>query len=523
MWRRNLLAVAASVALLAPGWLGGNGLTLLVALVPMLWLSSRAEFSKRGWWSTFWWVLLMCVGWNLSTVMWIGNSTPVGPIAATLASSTLTMIAFMTFHTVSNKASKALAYTVLVSLWITLEHAYTVSDFSWPWLLLGNGLSNDIWVVQWYEYCGLFGGTLWILLSNIMIFEAWQSRQISKLIVAKLVVFVPIIVSLTIFFTYEEPQEESVFVSVVQPNVDCYNKFNGNKESQRRNLIDLISQLPEQSEFVLMPETTIPDYYWESRLDKMSFINELRDTLRSRLPHAIIITGTNTMMSYDEGEQSETARKSRSKGGGYYDVFNSAIGITSQREDSYQLHHKVKLVIGVENTPTWIFKLFSFFVVDLGGIVGQIGRGVEANVFEHNGVKVGPAICYEGLYGDFFGGFVRGGAEFMGIISNDGWWGDTAGHRHLYSMSSLRAVESRRSIARSANTGISGFINSRGDNLEMLSWEQRGTITREVWLNDRMTLYTRYGDYVAHVAQFLAALSLLYYLAYRIKRRNYLD
>ena len=77
----------------------------------------------------------------------------------------------MTFHAVSKKAPKALSYTLLVTLWIALEYFYMQSDFSWPWLLLGNGFSNDLWAVQWYEYTGIFGGSLWVLISNLSIFE----------------------------------------------------------------------------------------------------------------------------------------------------------------------------------------------------------------------------------------------------------------------------------------------------------------------------------------------------------------
>ena len=87
------------------------------------------------------------------------------------------------------------------------------------------------------------------------------------------------------------------------------------------------------------------------------------------------------------------------------------------------------------------------------------------------------AICYEGLYGDFYGDFVRRGAQFMAIISNDGWWGDTPGYKHLFTISRLRAVEHRRAIARSANTGMSGFISARGDIGQTLGWEKRGVLT----------------------------------------------
>ena len=110
------------------------------------------------------------------------------------------------------------------------------------------------------------------------------------------------------------------------------------------------------------------------------------------------------------------------------------------------------------------------------------------------GVRAGPAICYEAVYGEYFTEFVRNGAQVMCVISNDGWWRDTPGHRYLFAYSRLRAVENRRSIARSANTGISGFIDQRGDVLQKLGWDQRGALTDSLSLNDRMTFYTRYGD-----------------------------
>ncbi len=132
-------------------------------------------------------------------------------------------------------------------------------------------------------------------------------------------------------------------------------------------------------------------------------------------------------------------------------------------------------MIGVENTPTWVFDVLKFLVIDLGGTLGQIGMGQHGTAFGHAGATVGPAICYEGLYGDFCGDFVRRGAQFLAIISNDGWWGDTPGYKHLFSISRLRAIEHRRAIARSANTGQSGFISARGNVGQTLGWEQRGS------------------------------------------------
>ena len=110
----------------------------------------------------------------------------------------------------------------------------------------------------------------------------------------------------------------------------------------------------------------------------------------------------------------------------------------------------------------------------------------------------------------------------MAITSNDGWWRDTPGYKHLFTISRLRAIEHRRAIARSANTGKSGFISARGDVGQTLGWEQRGVITAEVPLNSELTFYTRYGDCLARISEYILLLSVLYYVAYRYKRRNHL-
>ena len=109
------------------------------------------------------------------------------------------------------------------------------------------------------------------------------------------------------------------------------------------------------------------------------------------------------------------------------------------------------------------------------------------------------------------------------MISNDGWWGNTPGHKRLFDFCRLRAIETRRAIARSANTGISGFISPRGDVVgDRLEWDEQGILTAEVELRDEQTIYTRYGDWVARISCFIAILSLLYYVAYRVRRRNHL-
>ncbi|WP_295938676.1 apolipoprotein N-acyltransferase [uncultured Alistipes sp.] len=524
---RRLAAVILSVILLSPAWLGMTGLTLPLALVPLLWISASYDASRRSWWCVFGWALLTIALWNIATIWWIWYATPIGPVAATLASSFFNMIAFMLFHTVSKKGPKALAYTLLAASWIATEYWYTIGDFSWPWLILGNGFSHDVWLVQWYEYTGVFGGSLWVILCNILFFEALRARRnIRRWIAAAAMLLFPAAVSLGIWWSWRQPDQGVARVSIIQPNVDVYDKFHGDTEWQERNIIDLMEQVPAGVQFILLPETSVPNDYWEPGLSDYRFTGErgvfwqeLTDSLRSSHPGALLVAGVGTRRFYPAGSQTRTARPDHF-GQGYFDRFNTSVGLDSAGRA--QLHHKGKLVIGVENTPTWVFDALKFLVIDLGGVVGQLGMGQHGTAFEHAGMRMGPAICYEGLYGDFYGDFVRRGAQFMAIVSNDGWWGDTPGYTHLFSISRLRAIEHRRAVARSANTGMSGFISARGNVGQTLGWDKRGVLTADVRLDSKLTFYTRYGDYLGRISQLLMLLCVLYYIAYRVKKKNHL-
>ena len=516
---RRLIAVLISVVTLSLGWLSLTGLALPIALVPLLWISHSAENSKKGWWQTFRYALLTFVLWNVVTVWWIWNASPVGPIAATIVSSALSMIAFMGYHTILKRASKKLAYTLLVALWITLEYWYTTSDISWPWLLLGNGFSNDIWAIQWYEYTGLFGGSLWVLCSNIAIFEAYLSRKRWAIARAGIITILPIIISSIIYLTYKEPNDNSITVTVVQPNVHHGDKNKPSDKEQEQNLLSLASKSPSNVDYIVMPECAIPKYIQEPALDNNLFVNKIHNLLNSKYPTAEVVAGGSTLKFYRDGEETTTARTN--KDGSRYDIFNSALYIHAKRPST--VHHKERLVIGTESMPVkWLFEWLDFLVIDLGGSMGELGRGTERVVSHGDKATIGAAICYEALYGAYYGEFINNGAEAMFVISNDCWWDNTPGYRHLFSMSAIRAVEHRRAIARSANTGISGFISSRGDHLETLGWDQRGVLTAKVPLNSEKTIYTIYGDIIARIAQFVTLLSLLYYMVWRVRKRHHI-
>ena len=514
----------ASALLLSIPWEGASCITLFVGLLPLLLVSAQYTPSWRDTLSMLGWATLTFVLWNIATIWWVWNATPIGPVAATFFSTWWSLLAFMAYHIVSKHAPKALAYVTFVTAWIAGEYLYTQAPaLSFPWLSLGNGFADDTWAVQWYEYTGAFGGSLWVLLVNILAFEACLTMHKKAWIATTLAIVIPIGVSIALFYKYEPDGEkysslDTMTVSVVQPNIPCYEKFNHSAKAQQDNLMALLAEAPDSAEFVLMPETALAEVINDRQPEMSPVVNRISDYLRSEKPATMVITGGETVRYYGQSKGSETARR---RGNFYMDIFNSSLGIDSTSD--VQIHHKGKLVVGVETIPAWLRKTGNLFAIDLGGTFGQLGIGESCTPFEHNGKKVAPAICYEGLYGNHMAEFARNGADALFVVSNDGWWGNTLGHRYLFKFCRLRAIELRRDVARSANTGISGFITMQGEDTQRLEWDKRGVLTSDIRLNKELTFYAKYGDYIGRLSLYIAVLCLLYFVAYCVKKKFYLN
>lgn len=525
MLRYKWLLCIIGALLFSAGWYDTSGLFMLAALVPLLLISRSYDSSRRSLWKVAGWAALTFGLWNVACAWWVWYAAEIGTIASTVAQMLLFGGTFTIYHYINKRARPGIAYTILVCGWIAAEYLYLTGEISFPWILIGNGFAYDTWAVQWYEYTGVFGGTLWVLAANLFIFETIVKRSRKWLIASAALIVVPLIVSLVMFLTYREPEGQKATVTVVQPNIDPYGeKFSLSQEEQLLNLTELASLAPTDVDIIAMPETAIDDYIWEDNVWASPSMLRLREFMRTNYPQAELVTGAMTRRLYaTEREKTETARP---WGDYWFDAYNSAVTVDTSATVS--IHHKVKLVIGAEKMPYMnILKPMASFIVDLGGTTGRLGIDNRKTVFRHKGadgreIAYAAPICYESVYGEHFAAFTERGAQMMLIITNDGWWHDTPGHRQHFAFARLRAIETRRFIARSANTGISGFIDPRGDVRETLGWEQRGALTDTLTLNRKVTLYARYGDYIGRICSYVFVLGLLYYIAYRFRRRSHL-
>ena len=536
-----LLSVLSGL-LLAFAWFP-NGLLpfIFIAFVPLLILEHSLFLKPKCKKSLLFFALtyLTFFIWNVCTTWWVKNASYGGAAMAIIANSLLMTIVFMLFHKVKKRIGNKWAPAIFICFWITFEFLHLDWDLTWPWLTLGNIFANTPSLIQWYEYTGVFGGSLLILLVNFSVFQLVNiskinsievegdfkikfiySRKIVGIII--LLLIVPILISKLIlaFYTPTNPeQKQTCKVVVVQPNIDPYKeKFTSSYQGQLQKMIQLaIQKTDSTTDYLIFPETALTEDIWENEFAKSYSIQTLKSHLKNFSKLKIII-GAATGKIYKPNElKSITARKFTQENA-FYDSYNTALQIDSS--NLIQTYHKSKLVPGVEMMPfPFIFKYIEKFAINLGGTSGSLGKQAERTVFNScdNLTKVAPVICYESIYGEYVGTYVKNGAHFISIITNDGWWGDTPGYKQHLKYASLRAIENRRWVVRSANTGVSCFINPQGEILQATSWWTPAVISQGIELKNELTFYTKYGDYIARITMYISLLLIIYSCLIRFK------
>lgn len=523
---RLLLSVVSGV-LLSLAWLGFPGWIMFVAFLPLFtvekyFTENTLEFRGVSFWGH---ALITVFIWNILTTWWIMHATILGAVLAVVANSFLMSMVLWLAHTARRRYKSYLGYIALIVFWISFEYFHFHWDIEWPWLQLGNGFANNVKLIQWYEFTGAFGGTLWVLTINVLLFkllEQIRNSEKRESMITSLaflaVLITPIMVSMIMYSSYKEKVAPKA-VTIVQPNIDPYSeKYDMEAETAKKNTFLRLAQSvsTDETDFIIGPETVYENpYYWdEAKLKSNVFLNDMERFLLN-YPKAQMVFGVSSFKVYNNpGEVTGTARTSD---GLSYDRFNTALYLN--RNNEVQIYHKSKLVVGVEKMPFMNYLGFiNDIVINIGGTTGSLGRQEEASVFvARDSTKIAPVICYESVFGEYVTDYVKKGAGLIFIITNDGWWKNTPGYHQHMSFARLRAIENRRSIARSANTGISCFINQRGDVSQSTAWWEEAVISGTINSNDQLTFYTKNGDFIARISLFVSVLLILLLVVKRFR------
>ncbi len=516
--KQNYLLALLSAFILWLAWppIPYSSLLLLVGFVPLLIAIEniiRSNYEKKGT-KIFWTSFLTGVVWNTASIYWVFNAmnaflpTVVALLIALIPfclAPLLMGLVFRLYYELRKTRNITWSFIGLISLWIGYEYLHQTWDLAFPWMTLGNGFANFHQLVQWYSFTGVYGGTLWIWATNVLVFLAyWQYKEkIEAISAIKLniavasIIIIPIGISLVQYFSYEEYINPSEVV-VVQPNIDPYQKFGSiSSQEQIENLIQLSESVAKpNTEFFIWPETAISN---ESGINEADFrdyaaYNRIEFFLEN-YHNGNVLSGIESYELYIN-QKTNTARPFADK---FLESYNAAVLIDGSSK--LQFYHKSKLVPGVEQLPfnkalDFMKPLFAQF----GGTTGGYGSDSIPSVFySQSGIGVAPVICYESIWGDYVTQYVKQGAQFIAIVTNDGWWKNTSGKDQHLEYAKLRAIENRRWVARSANTGISGFINQRGDIIQKTSWWVPTALSQEINLNEEITFYTKSGDLVVYI------------------------
>ncbi|OYT16452.1 MAG: apolipoprotein N-acyltransferase [Bacteroidetes bacterium 4572_77] len=532
MKKSKLLLALFSGLLLSASWpTYGFPYLLFFAFIPLFFLEKELKNKPKAILKLWAYSFLALIIWNAATTWWIWNSTVFGALTAVVLNSLFMSFVWL-IYAFSKKyySANKNAIFLLPLYWVSFEYLHLDWDLSWSWLTLGNAFANHIYAVQWYEYTGVFGGGWWIISVNILLYRYLDKIQSSPKIARKYflwlwpslsLIMLPLVFSVFLYSTYEEKGKE-VEIVVLQPNMDPWSEqFLSPPQEVINRCIALAKPLmTENTKFVLAPESAIqesllePDFTYAASSGGQSVSIPLLNGFLGAYPNTRLMIGVSSYAFLEK--PTKTARTTN--GGSYYDEYNTAILLDHQGVET--VYHKNKLVPGPEKMP--FQKLLSplqELAFDLGGTVGSLGSSEDRPLFYSTDKSIAgaPLICYESIYGGFVTEFVRQGAQVLFIITNDGWWGETQGYKQHLAYARLRAVECRRSVARSANTGVSAFVNQKGNIISQSSYGVQDALVASIRANTEYTFYAKYGDYLGRLSAFVSVLLLLLSVAIWLK------
>ncbi len=424
---------------------------------------------------------------------------------------------------VRRKFGDRAALTALPFLWVAYEYSHSLTEWSFPWLTLGNSQTYDLVRIQFISATGVYGLSVWILLMNVLGFLLYshiaradgffRSRRVIGLVGLLVTVYLlPLVPGLLVLSGADAARERepetagpSITVGIVQSNVDPWNKWSVSGFDALRLYVGMTRSLvhvasPRKPDLILWPETAVP--YLILTEQNQFLLSDLRSRLDSiGVP---VLTGLPQAVFYRNPADAPPSAKTIQRTGERYDAFNAA-ALIDPGSSKIQWYGKMKMVPFAERVPyADIFHALDFLRWDVGIGGWQIGRDTTIFTERKTGAKFATMICYESVYPDLVAAFVRKGAEFVSIVTIDSWWGRMSGAYQHHQFAILRAVENRRWIARCAVGGISCFIDPYGRTYDDTELFTQATLVRTIGRRTELSFYSEHGDWLGLTCAWLS-------------------
>ena len=439
------------------------------ALVPLL-IALKGRGFKAGF-AAGW---ISGLVWNLLSLYWVAYTQGGGPA---VVGGTGLMAAYLGLFTglctglfnvlAARWGAKTLA--LLPFLWTAQEYLLSLGELGFPWLLLGHSQAALTHFIQYATWTGVFGVSCWVVGLNALFYLALVERRILLAGVA-LGYLLPWVHAQSALTT--TVPDESLRIGLIQPNTTYADKWGPNGIERTFSALATLSRqaAKRDPELLVWPETAVPcDPVRRAgcRSRVQALVEELDIPLLTGAPRA-----------------------------NYNAAFFVQPGATTL--PSYA---KMHLVPFGERTP-YRDAIPLLRDIDWTRLTGDLGpaefaRGTEHAVFAHPRHPFAVLICFESIFPDLVRQHVAAGARVLVNITNDSWFGRSAGPYQHALINAMRAVENRTAIARSATTGISLFIDPFGRTYEATDLFTPAVAVATVPVGQPMTFYTRHGDLFA--------------------------
>ncbi|HEY3250645.1 MAG TPA: apolipoprotein N-acyltransferase [Ignavibacteria bacterium] len=491
---------------------------------------------------------------NAITLYWISgwhsNDTflKLGGMATVLVHPLFMIIPVLIIFGVYRASNKYLALILFPLIWIGFEFFDNQWQFSFPWLELGDTEAYNLNRIQYTEYVGVHGISFLICSATALIYliagklyqRKWNLFDIKSIALFILIIIILLFPNWYSSVKLDEEKNEKYFQTndstkiinacIIQPNVDPYDKWS--KQHNPDSFVDsymvrLNEALKKTPQLIVLNETAAPyyffePYYYNNTQKFINFVNTNNRFLLMGIPHLYYYPDSNTAP-----KDSKVMKSSGKK----YDTFNSAVLIEpGKRVNEYTIHKKVKLVPFSERIPYQEYLPFLQNIISWGVGISSWQRGKELVLFKLDDPNQKPRaafetlICYESVFSEFVSEGIKNGAEFIVIVTNDGWWGNTAGPYQHEQYAVLRAIENRKWIVRCAQTGVSCFIDPLGKIYDEIPYYAENITARNIIANNEKTFYSQNGDIIGRIGFYIFIASLVIsvgsYIFRKIKPKN---
>ena len=472
-----------------------------VSLVPLLRAIDQGDTRK-----TFFSGLVTGSVYFIGTVYWVFHSMYVyGHIPAVASLFLLILLClylalytgvFSVLFSMGYGRLRLPAMLITPVLWVTLEYARTYILTGFPWSLIGYSQHSFLLLIQISDITGVYGISFLVAAVNGCIFDLIRHERtgesrwaLNRHVTSGAIILASVMIIVLVYGSVQLKHNDrggNITVTVLQGNIDQDKKWD---REHQREVIDTYKDLTlaaasDKPDLIVWPESALPFIFGYDK----DLTNEVTDLQKKINAHMLI--GSVLIKGSEKGKS----------------LLSNSVIMLSPGTEAIEVYDKIHLVPFGEYVP--MGKLFPF-VKKLVTAVGDFVRGEEVKVMQTPFAKIGNLICYEIAFPGLVRKFIDRGANLIVTVTNDAWFGRTSAPYQHFSMAVFRAIENRVPVARSANTGISGFIDSRGRIKKKSDIFVKASLTENISVAHEKSFYAANGDIFAYVCLIITSVMVL--------------